>query len=178
MVYNISVYKHCTVHHKQIMLLLEVIKDNNCKLHKLCWPMKNQCNINCNNFMTLNWEVFKVTVTVTSNHTIALVLVGFLVGSKKWWTITLRSRNNQGIGVSFTWSYKETMWLVILFLLVAVFVEISESLSMIYMTKLLKFNSYWPTAVQLFFVWKKRVNSVQFSHRILAFHWLFNSRVW
>ena len=55
------------------------------------------------------------------------------------------------------------------------FVEISESLSIIYMTKLL--NSDWLTAVQFFFICTKRVNSVQFTHRILAFHWLFNSRV-
>lgn len=51
--------------------------------------------------MTLNWAVFKVTVTVTSNHTIALVLVGFLISSNKWWAITLPTRNNQGIGVGF-----------------------------------------------------------------------------
>jgi len=58
--------------------------------------------------MTLNWEVLKVTVTVTSNHTIALVLVGFLIGSKKWWAITTPSRNNQGIGIGFNKLTSET----------------------------------------------------------------------
>ena len=51
--------------------------------------------------MKLHWEVFKVTMTVTSNHTIALVLVHFLIGSKKWWAITLPRRDNQAIGVGF-----------------------------------------------------------------------------
>ena len=39
---------------------------------------------------------------IKSNHAIVLVLVGFLIGSKKRWVITLPIRNKQGIAVGLS----------------------------------------------------------------------------